>query len=94
MWEQIRTNRIRSVILVAGMGVLLLLIGYFLGLYFFGNPVGGLIIALIVWAVMNLIAFFQGDNILLSLSRAKKIGRDDLPRLYNIVEEMKIAWSP
>ena len=91
MWEQIRTNRIRSVILVAGMGVLLLLIGYFLGLYFFGSPVGGLIIALIVWAVMNLIAFFQGDNILLSLSRAKKIGRDDLPRLYNIVEEMKIA---
>ena len=73
------------------MGVLLLLIGYFLGLYFFGSGIGGLIIALIVWAVMNLVAFFQGDNILLSLSRAKKISRDDHPRLYNVVEEMKIA---
>ena len=91
MWEQIRGNRIRSVILVAGMGVLLLLIGYFLGVYFFGNAIGGLIIALAVWAVMNLIAFFQGDNILLGLSRAKKISRDDHPRLYNVVEEMKIA---
>jgi heat shock protein HtpX len=91
MWEQIRANQIRSAILVAGMGVLLLLIGYFLGLYFFGNPIGGLIIALAVWAVMNLIAFFQGDNILLGLSRAKKISRDDHPRLYNVVEEMKIA---
>ena len=91
MWEQIRANQLRSVLLVAGMGILLLLIGYFLGLYFFGNAVGGLIIALIVWAVMNMVAFFRGDNILLGLSRAKKIGRDDHPRLYNIVEEMKIA---
>jgi len=91
MWEQIRANQIRSAILIAGMGVLLLLIGYFLGLYFFGNAIGGLIIALAVWAVMNMIAFFQGDNILLGLSRAKKISRDDHPRLYNVVEEMKIA---
>jgi heat shock protein HtpX len=91
MWEQIRANQIRSGILVVGMGLLLLAIGYFLGLYFFDNAIGGLLIALIVWAVMNMVAFFQGDNILLRLSRAKKIGRDDLPRLYNVVEEMKIA---
>jgi heat shock protein HtpX len=91
MWEQIRANQIRSAVLIAGMGVLLLLIGYFLGLYFFGNAIGGLIIALVVWGVMNLIAFFQGDSILLGLSRAKKISRDDHPRLYNVVEEMKIA---
>src|SRR4030042_548769 len=91
MWEQIRSNQIRSTILVLGMGLLLLAIGYFLGLYFFGRAIVGLIIALIVWAVLNLVAFFQGDNILLGLSRARKIGPDDLPRLYNVVEEMKIA---
>ncbi len=91
MWEQIRSNQTRSAILVAGMGLLLLLVGYFLGLYFFGNGIGGLIIALVVWGVMSLFAFFQGDNILLALSRAKKISRDDHPRLYNVVEEMKIA---
>jgi heat shock protein HtpX len=73
------------------MAVLLLLIGYFLGLAFMDNGIGGLIIALVVWSVMNLIAFFQGDSILLALSKARKIKRDDHPRLYNIVEEMKIA---
>ncbi|MFC1988126.1 M48 family metallopeptidase [Chloroflexota bacterium] len=91
MWEQIKSNQIRSVILVTAMAALLLLIGYFLGLYFFDSGVGGLFIALIVWAVMSLVAFFQGDSILLSLSGARKIGRDDYPRLYNVVEEMKIA---
>jgi len=91
MWEQIRSNQIRSVILVAGMAALLLLMGYFLGLYFLDSGTGGMIIALIVWAVMNLVAFFQGDNIMLALSKARKIKRDDYPRLYNIVEEMRIA---
>ncbi len=91
MWEQIRSNRIRSVILVTGMAMLLLLLGYFLGLYFLDSAIGGIVIALAIWAVMTLVAFFQGDSILLGLSRARKISRDDHPRLYNIVEEMKIA---
>ena len=91
MWEQIRSNQLRSVMLVVLMGLLLLAIGYVLGLYFLDSPTQGLIIALVVWVVMNLIAVAQGDSILLALSKAKKIKRDDIPRLYNIVEEMKIA---
>lgn len=73
------------------MGALLLLLGYFLGWYFFDSGTIGLIFALILWVIMSLVAYFQGDNILLSMSRAKKISHDDHPRLYNIVEEMKIA---
>ena len=91
MWEQIRSNQIRSVVLTIGMGALLILIGYFLGLYFFDSAIVGLVIAILVWAVLSLVAYFQGDSILLSMSRAKKIKRDDHPRLYNVVEEMKIA---
>ena len=91
MWEQIRSNQIRSMVLTIAMGILLLALGYFLGLYFMESGTGGLILALIVWVIMSLVAYFQGDGIFLALSRAKKIGRDDHPRLYNIVEEMKIA---
>ncbi|MFH1032574.1 MAG: M48 family metallopeptidase [Chloroflexota bacterium] len=91
MWEQIRSNQMRSAILVAGMGVLLLLLGYFMGIYFFNDAIAGMVIALIVWGIMNLVAYFQGDSILLAVSGAHKITRDDHPRLYNIVEEMKIA---
>ena len=91
MWEQIRSNQVRSAFLIGVLGALLLLVGYFLGAAFMQNGIGGLIIALIVWGIMLLVAYFQGDNILLSISGAKKISRDDNPRLYNIVEEMKIA---
>jgi heat shock protein HtpX len=91
MWEQIRSNQTRSVVLVAGMGVILLLIGYLLGVVFFGNALGGLIIAFLVWGIMSLVGYFQGDSILLGMAGARKISHDDHPRLYNIVEEMKIA---
>ncbi len=91
MWEQIRSNQIRSIVLVAGMGILLLVLGYVIGLYFFDNAIAGMIIAAVIWGFMYLMAYFQGDSILLAVSRAKKIKRDDHPRLYNIVEEMKIA---
>jgi heat shock protein HtpX len=77
-------------VLTIGMGALLILIGYFLGLYF-GSATAGLVIAILIWAILSLVAYFQGDSILLSMSRAKKIKRDDHPRLYNVVEEMKIA---
>jgi heat shock protein HtpX len=91
MWEQIQSNRMRSAVLVAGMGVLLLLLGYFLGMALLGSSIAGMIIALIIWAIMYLVAYAQGDSILLSVSGAKKISKEDHPRLYNIVEEMKIA---
>ena len=91
MWEQIRSNQIRSLVLVAGMAALLLVLGYFLGASFLDNAAAGVIIALVIWVIMNLAAFFQGDSILLALSKARKIKPDDHPRLYNVVEEMKIA---
>jgi len=91
MWEQIRSNQIRSIVLVVAMGLFLLLLGYGIGVLLFGSGVGGLIIALVVWFIMNLVAYFQGGNIMLSVSGARKIAKDDHPRLYNIVEEMKIA---
>jgi len=91
MWEQIRSNRIRSVVLVIGMGILLLVVGYFLGYAFFDSPTGGIIIAAILWIILSLIGYFQGDDILLSVAGAHKISQQDHPRLYNVVEEMKIA---
>jgi heat shock protein HtpX len=90
VWEQIRSNQIRSVVLAIGMGALLILIGYFLGAAF-ASPVAGLVIAILIWVILSLVAYFQGDSILLGMSRAKKIRPDDHPRLYNVVEEMKIA---
>ena len=93
MWDQIRSNQRKSIILVVAMAFLLLAIGWFGGEGFYGPGGGtsGLIIAVIVWILLTLTSYFSGDSIFLSISGARKIKRKDHEVLWNVVEEMKIA---
>ncbi len=92
MWEQIRSNRRKSSILVVSMALLLLGLGYVLAEYYApGAGVLGLGAAFALWLVLTLVAYFQGDRILLAVSGAKKIEKDDHLELFNVVEEMTIA---
>jgi len=62
---------------MAGMGILLLAVGYAIGLYFLDNGLGGLAVAGAVWGIMSLVAITQGDSILLSVAGvASNSGRD------------------
>lgn len=91
MWEIIRSNKRKSLVLVVFMALLLLLIGAVFGEYFAGSFEMGLALAIIIWIVLSLIAFFQGRSIFLKISGAHRINKEDHPRLHNIVEEMKLA---
>ncbi len=93
MWEQIASNKRKSIGLVFWTALLLLLLGFFVGEMYLGEGGGyfGLVLALIIWGIMTLIAYFQGDRVFLAMSGAKKVGKADLPALHNIVEEMTLA---
>lgn len=92
MWEQIRANKRRSVILVIMMALVLLGLGFVIGEASEpGAGLVGLVIAFVVWSVMALVSYYSGGNILLAFSGARKVSREDNPRLYNVVEEMQIA---
>jgi len=92
MYELIRANKIKSVILVVLIGSLLLLLGFTLGEYFFpGGGIFGLGAATILWATMSSVTYFSGDRVLLAASRAKPLQKHQNPRLFNVVEEMSIA---
>ncbi len=92
MWEQIRANRRRSFVLAVFMAAILVALGYFLAEYFApGSGVAGILLACVVWVVMALAAYYGGDQVFLSMAKARRIQKRDLPRLYNIVEEMTIA---
>ncbi len=93
MWEQIAANKRKSFFLVFLMALLLMALGYFAGEYFLGRGGGttGLIIALVVWFFMTLVSWFQGDNVMLSISGARRVEKKDLPILFNVVEEMTLA---
>ena len=92
MWEQIRANRRRSAFLVFIMFVLLVALGVVIAEAF--APKSGIIGALVavaLWFILSLVAYYQGDSILLTVSGAREIQHADHPMLFNIVEEMQIA---
>ncbi|MHC4425328.1 MAG: M48 family metallopeptidase [Planctomycetota bacterium] len=93
MWELIRANKRNSIVLMVIMAAVLLLLGFVIGMAFFGGEGGlfGLMIATVIWLVLTLISFSSGDQILLAASRAKPVTHDVHPQLFNVVEEMKIA---
>jgi len=93
MWEIIRLNKRKSFLLFIAMGIILLLLGYFVGATFLGKDGGpfGVFIALIIWSVLSIISYFSGHKILLSISGAKEVTPDVHPQLFNVVEEMTIA---
>ncbi|MFZ4695330.1 MAG: M48 family metallopeptidase [Verrucomicrobiia bacterium] len=93
MWEQIQANRRRSVALVLAMAAVMA------GMGFFGGealaPRGGGLIGLAAVALILLVQFGiyfgAAESVLLQGIGAREVGREEIPRLHNIVEEMKIA---
>jgi len=75
------------------MAGLLVGLGYAVG-FTYAGPTGGEIgvgAALLLWILLCLTAFTGGDTIMLATAGARKIEKRDLPRLFNVVEEMTIA---
>ncbi len=93
MWEAIRSNQRRSIFLIIFLGVVLVVLGFVIGMTVDPQYGGlyGILAALGLWFILCLVAFFQGDSLLLLSSNARKIEKQDAPQLWNIVEEMTIA---
>ncbi|MEW6060206.1 MAG: M48 family metallopeptidase [Actinomycetota bacterium] len=90
MYEQIASNKRRSVLLVVGALVLLGAVGYALGYLYSSGPVG-LVIALVIAGTMSIASYRYGDRMVLASTRAKEVSPEEQPRLHNVVEGLAIA---
>jgi heat shock protein HtpX len=75
-------NAFKTTLLLGALTGFLLLIGQ----YFGGQ--NGMIIALIFAAVMNFVSYFFSDKIALAMYRAQPVSREELPRVYQVVERL------
>src|SRR5271169_107149 len=76
------SNIFKTTLLLTVMTLLLMLAGRA-----FGGQ-NGMLMALIIAAIMNFVSYFFSDKIALAMYRAQPVSRDDLPRVYNIVERL------
>src|SRR3974390_1141021 len=73
---------LRTGVLLIAMSMLLVIVGGAIG----GR--NGLQIGLAIAVVMNLVAFFFSDKIALKSSGAQPVTREQLPRLYQVMERL------
>jgi heat shock protein HtpX len=92
--QQIRQNKVRSVLLMAVIVVILGALGYFMGFFFVGDVATALLFVPLGMAfagVLSLGAFFGGDSLVLGVSRAHQVTDKDQPQLLNVVRELSLA---
>jgi heat shock protein HtpX len=75
-------NAFKTAVLLTVLTLLLILAGE----YFGGQ--NGALIAFGIAAAMNFFSYFYSDKLALAMYRAQKVSRDDLPRVYEIVERL------
>jgi heat shock protein HtpX len=75
-------NYFRTAILLAGMTALFMAVGFLLG----GR--GGMMIALVVAAGMNIFSYWNSDKMVLSMYGAREVDRTSAPEFVSMIEEL------
>src|SRR6059058_5895602 len=75
-------NTFKTAFLLTALTLLLMFVGRV-----FGGQ-NGMQIALALAAVLNFVSYFYSDKIALAMYRAKPVTREELPRVYQVVERL------
>ena len=75
-------NNIKTLALLTALTLFMLFVGELLG----GQR--GMAFALVFAGVMNLVSYFFSDKIALAMYGAQPVSREELPRVFNVVERM------
>jgi heat shock protein HtpX len=93
VYEEIASNKRKTVLLVIGAFVFLGALGYALGAIFY-SPQEGLVwmtIGLLIAAIQSFFALRYGDRMVLASTHAQLVTPEQNPRLHNVVEGISIA---
>jgi heat shock protein HtpX len=90
MYEQISRNKWKSAALVVFFMAFIFVLTWFFE-YVTGWGRGGLVVAVVVAMGMAAIGYYSSDKIVLGISRARPVTKEEYPYLYNVVEGLAIA---
>ena len=90
MYDLIASNKRRSIFLLIGFALILVVVGVAVGAVL-GNPVFSVTVALMIAGTMSIVSYWKSDTIALTVSRAKPADEIEYKRLHNLVEGLCIA---
>jgi heat shock protein HtpX len=90
MFDEVRSNKIKSLFLVSIFIVIVGILGAVIGLAY-NSVFFGLFVAIIFSIFYTLLSFFSGDKMILSMSGARPVTKQEYPYLYHTLEGLSIA---
>ncbi|MBD3311616.1 MAG: zinc metalloprotease HtpX [Candidatus Magasanikbacteria bacterium] len=90
MYNQIDSNKRKTVILITIFLVLIIALGWFIGVYL--NYGYGVFLFAVIFSIgTSLVSYYKGDKIALASTKAKEIKKTDNPYVYRMVENLCIT---
>lgn len=90
MFEEVRSNKLKSYMLIAIFIAIIAVLGGVLGLYW-GLPELGLGFAVVIGIFYTLITFYSGNSIVLGTTKARPVTKEEFPHFYHAVEGLAVA---
>ncbi|HUU38749.1 MAG TPA: zinc metalloprotease HtpX [Candidatus Desulfaltia sp.] len=90
MYEQISSNKRRSFFLVLFFLALIFLLAWLFE-QMMGLGTEGLVAAVVIAVAMTIGSYYASDKIVLTMSKARPVKKEEYPYLYNVVEGLTIA---
>jgi heat shock protein HtpX len=90
VYDQVASNKRRSILLIVAFVVLVTAVGAALNVLL-GNGIAFVLVALVIAGVSAGLSYWKADAIALAVSRAHPATVEEYPRLHNIVEGLCIA---
>ena len=90
MFEDIRQNKLRSWLIMVLFFILILIMGGGFGLVW-GSLYFGLILAAVIGILYTLVMWHSGDRMILNMTGARAVTKQEYPHLYHAVEGLSVA---
>ncbi len=89
-FDEIKANKLRSWLLFVFFAVVIGALGAALG-FFYGSVYVGLVVAVAIAVVYSLVMYRSGDSMILAMSGARPVTKQELPYLHHTIEGLSIA---
>ncbi len=91
MYEEITANKRKSILLIIAFIALISVLGWVFGWLLIGYGNIGLFIAVLISIILVVVNYYNGDKLILKISRARQPTKKENAYLINVVEEIAIA---
>jgi len=90
LFNEVRSNKFKSLVLISFFIVLLGMLGAVIG-YVYGSLLFGVVFSVLISVVYILISMYSGDSMILSMSGAREVTKKEFPHLFHAIDGLSVA---